>query len=101
MQPALWVREPAAEAGARRAQRDGVMRRNVTLDVVEAYSLCPRKAFLLTTGAVQPKPHDYELLLREQAEANRHAYHDHLAKTSDLAPFGEPADLTAGREVFM
>ena len=47
----------------------------VTSDLVEAYSLCPRKAFLLLTGAeASPGPHDYEVVVHEQAEANRRAH---------------------------
>jgi hypothetical protein len=43
----------------------------ITSDLVEAYSLCPRKAFLVMTGATTDLgPHDYELHIREQAEAS-------------------------------
>ena len=57
------------------------MAKTITSDLVEAYSLCPRKAFLLMTGATtDPGPHDYELVIREQAEANRQAHRARLAE---------------------
>ena len=72
----------------------------ITSDLVEAYSLCPRKAFLLVTGATTDVgPHDYELLIREQAEANRQARRVRLAQVGEVVPFGGPADLAAGRDI--
>ena len=51
------------------------MRDKISSELIEAYSLCPRKAFLLMTGATaNPGPHDYEVVIREQAEANRQAH---------------------------
>ncbi|MGZ3380373.1 MAG: TM0106 family RecB-like putative nuclease [Isosphaeraceae bacterium] len=76
------------------------MAKTITSDLVEAYSLCPRKAFLLMTGATaDPGPHGYELLIREQAEANRQAYRVRLAKAGEVVPFGGPAEMAAGREI--
>ena len=72
----------------------------ITLHIVEAYSLCPRKAFLLMTGATpSPGPHDYEMVIREQAEANRQAHRARLAKGAEVVPFGGPAEMAAGREL--
>ena len=63
----------------------------ITSDLVEAYSLCPRKAFLLMTGATTDLgPHDYELLIREQAEANRQARRSHQGQR---ALIGNPGKL--------
>jgi predicted RecB family nuclease len=76
------------------------MTKTITNDLVGAYSLCPRKAFLLMTGATtSPGTHDYELVIREQAEANRQAYRTRLAKECEVVPFGGRGDLTAGRDV--
>jgi predicted RecB family nuclease len=76
------------------------MTKTITSDLVDAYSLCPRKAFLLMTGAtMNPVPHDYELVIREQADANRRAHRARLVEAGEVAPFGGPADLAAGREV--
>jgi predicted RecB family nuclease len=73
----------------------------ITSDLVEAFSLCPRKAFLLMTGATtNPGPHDYELVIREQAHANRQAHRARLAEGWNVVPFSGPADLAAGRGVF-
>ena len=72
----------------------------ITSDLVEAYSLCPRKAFLLMTGAAtDPGPHDYEVVLREQTEANRQSHRIRLAGTDEVGPFTGPADLATGKAV--
>jgi predicted RecB family nuclease len=72
----------------------------ITSDLVEAYSLCPKKAFLLMTGATtSPGPHDYELLIREQTDANRQAHRARLTHGGEVVPFGGSADLAAGRRV--
>jgi predicted RecB family nuclease len=74
--------------------------KTITSDLVEAYCLCPRKAFLLMTGATtDPGPHDYELVIREQAHANRQAHRARLAEAGEVVPFAGPADLAAGRDV--
>jgi predicted RecB family nuclease len=76
------------------------MTKTLTSDLVEAYSLCPRKAFLLMAGTeANPGPHDYELVVRDQAEANRHAYGVRLAEAGAVVPFGGLDDLAAGRAV--
>jgi predicted RecB family nuclease len=76
------------------------MTKTITTDLVEAYSLCPRKAFLLMTGATtSPDTHDYELVIRQQAETNRQAHLTRLADTGEVVPFCGPADLAVGREV--
>jgi predicted RecB family nuclease len=70
----------------------------ITSDLVEAYSLCPRKAFLLMVGSgANPAPHDYELVVREQAKANCHAHCARLA--AEVVPFRGLDDLAAGRKV--
>jgi hypothetical protein len=46
----------------------------ITLDIVEAYSLCPRKAFLLLRGEPAGVPHEYVQIIEEQEAANRQAY---------------------------
>jgi hypothetical protein len=72
----------------------------ITSDLVEAYSLCPRKAFLLMTrAATSPGTHGYELVLREQADTNRQTHHARLAQAGGVVPYGGPADLAAGRDV--
>ena len=73
---------------------------SITSDLVEAYSLCPRKAFLLMTGATtDPGPHAYELLIRGQVEANRQARCSRLAQDGEVVPFSGPTDLAAGRDL--
>lgn len=76
------------------------MTKTITSDLVEAYSLCPRKAFLLMAGTgANPGPHDYELVVRDQAEANRHSHCVRLAEAGEVVPFGGQNDLAAGRDV--
>src|SRR5271166_180010 len=66
-----------------------VMRHKISSELIEAFSLCPRKAFLLMTGATaSPGPHDYEVVIREQAEANRQAHCARLAEGGEVVPFG-------------
>src|SRR6266481_1424902 len=77
-----------------------VMRHKISSEFVEAFSLCPRKAFLLMTGATaSPGPHDYEMVIREQAEANRQVHRARLAEGGEVVPFGGPAEMAAGREI--
>jgi len=76
------------------------MARPITADLVEAYSLCPRKAFLLMTGATaSPGPHDYEVVVREQVEANRQAHRARLAEGGEVVPFGGLAKMAAGQKI--
>src|SRR5262249_12291424 len=76
------------------------MATTIKTDLVEAYSLCPRKAFLLLVGSTpDPGPHAYDLLIREQAEANRRTHHDRLAKNDGVVHFSGPTDLAVGSDV--
>src|SRR5688572_8511983 len=78
------------------------MTRSITTDHVEAYSLCPRKAFLLMTGAMtDPGPHDYELVVQEQAEGNRRDHRALLANAGQVIPFTTQADLALGHEMLV
>src|SRR5262245_15528133 len=73
------------------------MTRPITSDHIEAYSFCPRKAFLLITeAATNPGPHAYELFTQEKAAANRDAHQLRLANEGEAVPFGGPDDLAAG-----
>src|SRR5580658_8007627 len=70
----------------------------ITADLVEAYSLCPRKAFLLMTGATpSPGPHGYESVVREQAEANRQAHRVRVAEAATVTSFQGTDDLASGQ----
>ncbi len=77
-----------------------MMRHKISSELIEAFSLCPRKAFLLMTGATaSPGPHDYEVVIREQAEANRQAHCARLAEGGEVVPFGGLSEMAAGREI--
>lgn len=43
----------------------------ITSEVVQAYSLCPRKAYLLMYGKERGMPHEYEQILRRHQFANQ------------------------------
>jgi len=74
------------------------MNRNISLDVVEAYSLCPRKAYLLMQGQ-DGVSHEYEMMVKEQEEANREAYRKGVAENATgTCAFPE---LAAGRKVLV
>jgi predicted RecB family nuclease len=75
------------------------MTRTITADLVEAYSLCPRKAFLLMAGEPNPGPHEYVLMIDEQTEANRQAHRASLEKAGELPPAGLTVDLITGPKV--
>ena len=75
------------------------MTRTVTAELVEAYSLCPRKAFLLMAGEPNPGPHEYVRMIDEQTAANRQAYRASLERAGELPPGGGAADLGTGSKV--
>jgi hypothetical protein len=63
------------------------MRQIITTDLVEAYSLCPKKAFLLMAGEPNPGPHEYVQITDEQAAASRQSQRASLERVGDL-PLG-------------
>jgi predicted RecB family nuclease len=73
----------------------------IASEVVEAYSHCPRKAFLLMSGQDQAVPTDYIRMTEEQAAANRKAYRGRLMEAGHTAGPSGPTDLTTGREVLV
>jgi predicted RecB family nuclease len=75
------------------------MSKTITSNLVEAYSLCPRKAFLLMAGEPNPGPHEHVRIAEEQAEANRQAHRLRLGAATQVIPFGGQDDLAAGRTV--
>jgi predicted RecB family nuclease len=74
------------------------MTRTITADLVEAYSLCPRKAFLLMAGELSLGPHEYVRLIEEQATANSRARRRAYEDAGELSP-DEIADLNTGAKV--
>jgi predicted RecB family nuclease len=75
------------------------MKQMITTDLVEAYSLCPRKAFLLMAGEPNPGPHEYVRTTDEQAAASRQARRAILEEAGELPPGGGTADLSTGPKV--
>jgi predicted RecB family nuclease len=76
------------------------MPKTIASDHVEAYSVCPRKAFLLMTETGENSDlHDYERVVRDQAKANRRAHCVRLAVAGEIVSLGGLDDLIAGREV--
>lgn len=71
----------------------------ITLDIVEAYSFCPRKAFLLQKDEAAGVPHEYARIIEEQEVTNRQAHRARLAKAGEIVSFGGPAEMAAGREI--
>ena len=60
------------------------MTKIIASDFVEAYSLCPRKAFLLMAREPNPGPHEYVRMIDEQTAANRQVHRAGLEKAGDL-----------------
>src|SRR5262249_688887 len=75
------------------------MTRTITADLVEAYSLCPRKAFLLMIGESNPGPHEYVRMTDEQAAASRLARRARLEAAGELEPCRGATDLGTGPKV--
>lgn len=73
----------------------------ITLDIVEAYSLCPRKAFLLLVREPLGVQHDYVRIIEEQEAANRQAYRTITARAADAADGRSLADLMPGHDVIL
>lgn len=71
----------------------------ITLDIVEAYSFCPRKAFLLQKDEAAGVPHEYTRIIEEQEMTNRQAHRARLAKAGEVVSFGGPAEMASGREI--
>lgn len=72
----------------------------VTTELVEAYSLCPRKAFLLMAAEPNPGPHEYVQIIDEITAANRQIHRANLEATGDLLPDGT-GDLTTGAKALV
>ena len=65
------------------------MKKIITSEIVVAYSLCPRKAFLLLEGKEKGKPHEYVEILEEQRKQNRNDYLDTLCEKDMAVAFTE------------
>ncbi len=101
MRPAtLGFRPGHGRSPAKHPRGHPAMTKTITSKLVEAFALCPRKAFLLMTGVTaSPGPHDYEVVIREQAEVNKKAHRARLAEGAEVAPFGGLAEMATGREI--
>jgi hypothetical protein len=64
------------------------MTRSISADLVEAYSLCPRKAFLLLSGEPNPGPHEYVQIIDEQSASNRQVHRASLEKAGGIPASG-------------
>jgi predicted RecB family nuclease len=71
----------------------------ITLDIVEAYSICPRKAFLLQRGEPVGVPHEYARIIEEQEAANRQTHRARLAEGGEVVRSGGSAEMAAGRDI--
>jgi predicted RecB family nuclease len=90
---------PGKQSPAKPVQNRQAMKQMITTDLVEAYSLCPRKAFLLMAGEPNPGPHEYVRMTDEQAAASRQARRAILEEAGELPPGGGAADLSTGPKV--
>jgi predicted RecB family nuclease len=71
----------------------------ITAEIVEGYSLCPRKAFLLLRNIVERDPHDHASLIEEQEAENRKAYRTRLLETTSAVVACGPFDPSGDREI--
>ena len=77
------------------------MKGPITSEIVVAYSLCPRKAFLLLSGERGTAPHEYVQLIEEQAAANLAPYRKKLLAAESALGSSVPRDLESGRKVIV
>ena len=71
----------------------------ITLPIVEAYSHCPRKAYLLRSDA-SGVPHEYTQIIAEREAANREAHRNRLPKTEGITQYSTD-ELKRGRNVLL
>ena len=71
----------------------------ITAEIVEGYSLCPRKAFLLLWDTVERDPHDHASLIEEQEADNRKTYRNRLLETTSAVVTCGPLDPLGDREI--
>ncbi len=74
------------------------MNRAITSQLVQAYSQCARKAFLLAHGQ-KGSPHEYAQLVEEQEVAERDVYRK--SKMKETSGLLSAADLAAGLELLV
>src|ERR1700733_1072005 len=67
----------------------------ITSDLVEAYSQCPRKAFLMMSGVANQQAHEYVRIIDEQVVANRQAHRTKVEHADDFKLSGV-VDLNSG-----
>ena len=66
------------------------MNKIITSEIVVAYSLCPRKAFLLLEGEEKGKPHEYVEILEEKKRESQSNYIKMLQKKeADIQPYSQ------------
>jgi predicted RecB family nuclease len=90
---------PEKQSPAKPVQDRQVMKQMITTDLVEAYSLCPRKAFLLMAEEPNPGPHEYVRMADEQVAASRQARRAMLEEAGELPLGSGAADLSTGPKV--
>ena len=74
------------------------MNKIITAEVVVAYSLCPRKAFLLLEGKEKGKPHEYvEILEEKKRESQSNFLRMFQQKNPDIRPYIQ-ANLKKGSD---
>ena len=76
------------------------MNKIITSEIAVAYSLCPRKAFLLLEGKEKGKPHEYVEILEEKKRESQSNYIKILQqKNPDVKPYNQ-ANLKKGSDFF-
>lgn len=73
----------------------------ITSDIVEAYSLCPRKAFLLLMREPTGVKHEYVRMIEEQEAANRQAYRTRTEKAIGYVNGRNLVDLIPDHDVIL
>ncbi|MFZ2960697.1 MAG: TM0106 family RecB-like putative nuclease [Candidatus Ozemobacteraceae bacterium] len=74
------------------------MNQAITTKLIEAYSLCAKKAFLLLNGQQVKSQHPYEVILQAQEASSRQVYFARLRKEPRTPEQSREVDLAAGDE---
>jgi hypothetical protein len=77
------------------------MTRAITSEIVEGYSLCPRKAFLLLRDKVERDPHEYASHIEKQEAENRNTYRNRLLETTSAVVSCGPFDPSGDLEIIV
>jgi predicted RecB family nuclease len=73
----------------------------ITSDIVEAYSLCLRKAFMLLRGEQMMAPHEYPQIIVQKEAEKRRAYQASMGEAARATSSCVTDDIEAGHDIIL